>query len=498
MRNPSSRWRAALLLVAVLATAAGAARAGGFVLGDALELRPRGPGVVELVDRGQTLATVVLALEGPAAWRRALDLPAPTAGDPAPADPEGPFAGSQQLQLRGADEGLVLGSTLRRWPYRHLDDIVFWDLRPAGLPGGGLHPAADVDGAPLRWWRGRLGPHLGDNSRLREVTLPYLQLERASGGPLYLGILRLDAVRPRAGATGQLRWSAADAADGWPLALLVARSLPHLLHDAGEALASWGGRTPAGEPRFDLPALCGACDELDLGTVELRAARRGDQIELTVEAPGADRHSAPAWSTARLGDLPLAPWLVRSAALGATWRLPADEPAALRELQQLLRGSGRLGMEFATGVPATTTALRLELDAQLREQLAPEDEPELPSHLDPDLLDSWPNPFALGTTLQVTVPGTLGEAFGPALLPEGFDAAAAPPFGDEVELRVLVYNVSGQLIRELERGPRGPGQYEVHWDGKDTTGRPVAAGAYYLNVQLDEWSVTHRVLRLKP
>ena len=49
----------------------------------------------------------------------------------------------------------------------------------------------------------------------------------------------------------------------------------------------------------------------------------------------------------------------------------------------------------------------------------------------------------------------------------------------------------------LDERPREPGRFAVHWDGTDVQGRPVAAGAYYVNVEMNEWSVTKRVLRIR-
>ena len=42
------------------------------------------------------------------------------------------------------------------------------------------------------------------------------------------------------------------------------------------------------------------------------------------------------------------------------------------------------------------------------------------------------------------------------------------------------------------------GEHAVTWDGTDEQGMPVAAGAYYVNVEMGEFRVTRRVLRLKP
>jgi len=64
-------------------------------------------------------------------------------------------------------------------------------------------------------------------------------------------------------------------------------------------------------------------------------------------------------------------------------------------------------------------------------------------------------------------------------------------------VQVKVYNVSGQLVNVLDQSPRTAGRFTVSWNGQDLQGRPVASGAYYIHVAMEEWSVTRRVLLLR-
>ena len=47
-----------------------------------------------------------------------------------------------------------------------------------------------------------------------------------------------------------------------------------------------------------------------------------------------------------------------------------------------------------------------------------------------------------------------------------------------VELRV--YNALGQAVRTLLRQQRAAGTHQIHWDGTDDQGRPLASGTYLL------------------
>ena len=42
---------------------------------------------------------------------------------------------------------------------------------------------------------------------------------------------------------------------------------------------------------------------------------------------------------------------------------------------------------------------------------------------------------------------------------------------------------------------RAPGNYRVHWDGRDDTGRAIAAGIYYMRLQTPTHHQTRVVVR---
>ena len=65
-----------------------------------------------------------------------------------------------------------------------------------------------------------------------------------------------------------------------------------------------------------------------------------------------------------------------------------------------------------------------------------------------------PNPFNPATTIS-------------------FEVSAAGP------VALAVYDVDGRLVRTLLSDVRGPGSYEIPWDGTDVAGRAVASGIYF-------------------
>jgi len=46
-----------------------------------------------------------------------------------------------------------------------------------------------------------------------------------------------------------------------------------------------------------------------------------------------------------------------------------------------------------------------------------------------------------------------------------------------------VYNLNGQLIRELLHEHRAAGEHAVPWDGHDNRGRAAASGVYFIRFE---------------
>jgi len=64
---------------------------------------------------------------------------------------------------------------------------------------------------------------------------------------------------------------------------------------------------------------------------------------------------------------------------------------------------------------------------------------------------------------------------------------------------IRIYDVKGQLVRQLDLGERKGGSYLVKekaacWDGKNTTGQSVSSGVYFYQLKAGDFS--ERPLRL--
>jgi FlgD Ig-like domain len=71
----------------------------------------------------------------------------------------------------------------------------------------------------------------------------------------------------------------------------------------------------------------------------------------------------------------------------------------------------------------------------------------------------------------------------------------ALPSARNVALKV--YNVGGQVVRVLQSGPRPAGTHDVTWDGRDESGRRVAAGTYFYRLDAGAERLTRKLTILK-
>jgi hypothetical protein len=63
------------------------------------------------------------------------------------------------------------------------------------------------------------------------------------------------------------------------------------------------------------------------------------------------------------------------------------------------------------------------------------------------------------------------------------------------ELRI--YNLKGQMVRELHAENMTNGSYNTYWDGKDENGKSCASGLYYLRMNLGSQSQIKKMLMIK-
>jgi hypothetical protein len=84
-----------------------------------------------------------------------------------------------------------------------------------------------------------------------------------------------------------------------------------------------------------------------------------------------------------------------------------------------------------------------------------------------------PNPFTSQTVLHHDIASVVGDA------------------------RLVVYDVSGRVVRTFDVTPRHPGRYEVIWDGTNDNGQRVASGVYFCSLEAGGARNTRPVVLLR-
>ena len=86
---------------------------------------------------------------------------------------------------------------------------------------------------------------------------------------------------------------------------------------------------------------------------------------------------------------------------------------------------------------------------------------------------NYPNPFNPATTIPLAV----------------------PTGAKNVDL--TIYNILGQPLRQVWKGPLPAGEHELTWDGQDEQSQPVAAGVYVYRLQVDEQTSTRKMVKIE-
>ena len=110
---------------------------------------------------------------------------------------------------------------------------------------------------------------------------------------------------------------------------------------------------------------------------------------------------------------------------------------------------------------------------QIKEMLSPAaqtDHTNFP--LNYELYQNYPNPFNPTTTISFYLP-------------------------HPSQIRLNIYNISGQLVNSLVDNFFDSGNQEIVWNGTDNNGTKVASGIYFYKLYTDEISLTRRMLLLK-
>ena len=64
-------------------------------------------------------------------------------------------------------------------------------------------------------------------------------------------------------------------------------------------------------------------------------------------------------------------------------------------------------------------------------------------------------------------------------------------------VRLRIYDVTGQIVRELVRDSRMAGSYSVVWDGRNADGDRVANSVYFYELRTGDFRAIRKMLLMK-
>ena len=67
----------------------------------------------------------------------------------------------------------------------------------------------------------------------------------------------------------------------------------------------------------------------------------------------------------------------------------------------------------------------------------------------------------------------------------------------DAEVKLIIYNLKGEKVKELVNGFQTRGDKKIVWDGKDSQGKEVASGIYFCKLQANQGCKTIRMVLLK-
>ncbi len=87
-------------------------------------------------------------------------------------------------------------------------------------------------------------------------------------------------------------------------------------------------------------------------------------------------------------------------------------------------------------------------------------------------LSNYPNPFNSDTNISFTL-------------------------SEKAEADIRIYNLKGQIVRDMGTKPFKSGVNAINWDGRDNSQNPVSSGIYFIRINTGDKSQTHKMLMMK-
>jgi len=147
--------------------------------------------------------------------------------------------------------------------------------------------------------------------------------------------------------------------------------------------------------------------------------------------------------------------------------LTDEQREAIREKVREMRSQGAKRKEIRAAVAEMIRGFGIKSPGD-SENVSSEKSSAVPNII----AQSYPNPFNPETQIDYTL-NTTGN------------------------VRIQIYNITGQLIRTFDMGYQPAGSYSVRWDGRNESGDQTASGVYLYRIEAGPYEVTNRMVLLK-
>ena len=83
--------------------------------------------------------------------------------------------------------------------------------------------------------------------------------------------------------------------------------------------------------------------------------------------------------------------------------------------------------------------------------------------------------------------------------PNPFNSQTIIPYsvGKPGLVTIRLYDISGQLIREVVNSSHAIGEYDIQWDGKDSNGLASSSGVYIVRLENTGYVQTTKIMLMK-
>jgi flagellar hook assembly protein FlgD len=85
------------------------------------------------------------------------------------------------------------------------------------------------------------------------------------------------------------------------------------------------------------------------------------------------------------------------------------------------------------------------------------------------LRQNYPNPFNPTTTIEISL-------------------------NKDTDISLMIYNIRGEVVKQLASGSYSSGRYLVEWDGRNENGIQVASGIYIYRLQAGAFVVNRKMI----